>query len=327
METIKNVSIKAISYYLPNNPIDVRVFSEKNQDWNLDKIIQKTGIRQVFHASENETAVDLAIKASENLFSTTDILKDSIDGLLFVTQSPDYILPTSACIIQEKLNLPNNLLAFDINLGCSGFVKSLSVASSLLNTGVCNNILIICSETYSKYIDQNDRTCLPLFSDGSSAVVVASGGDFEIGPFLFGVDGKGAENLIVHSGGARLNDGSAKKLYMNGAQVFIFTLEKVPQAISDFLNKNNLSIDNIDYFIFHQASNLILDAIAEKCKIPENKIIKSLEFIGNTVSSTIPITLKISSENKTIKKDSLILLVGFGVGYSWAISLVKWGSS
>ncbi len=323
---VKNISIKAISYYLPNDPIDVSTFKVGNEDWDIKKIISKTGIRNVHHASEDETALDMAIKSTISLFNENKIDRNLIDGLIFVTQSPDYLLPTSACILQSSLDLPNKTLAFDVNLGCSGFVNALSIATGLINTNICKNILIICAETYSKYINKGDRACLPIFSDGASSTLISSGGDFHIGPFMHGTDGSGAKNLIVTSGGARKSKDSSRELYMNGAEVFIFTLDKIPKTIDEFLRQNQLTYDDIDFFFFHQASNVVLDAIRKKCDIPTKKIINTMEYIGNTVSSTIPISLKIAQNKKIIKKDSLILLVGFGVGYSWGLSIIRWGS-
>jgi 3-oxoacyl-[acyl-carrier-protein] synthase III len=324
---LTNISIKGISFELGENEINVDSFKKDNEDWDLSKIISKTGINKVFYTSSDQTAVDLAVIAINNFFLEYNFLKSEIDGLIFVTQSPDYVLPTSACLIQDRSNLPKQMIAFDINLGCSGFVKSLSVASSLINSGTCNNCLIVTSETYSKYISKGDRTNKPLFSDGASVTLVSKGGDFEIGPSKFGVDGSGAKHLIVYGSGAKHDESKTKnELYMNGSEVFLFTISTIPNLINKFFNENNLSVKKIDKFYFHQASKLVLDAIGKKLEIPEDKLIINNQNIGNTVSSTIPISLKLTQIENSLNKGDLILIIGFGVGLSYGLTLIKWGS-
>lgn len=327
MNKLTNLSIKGISFELGENELNVNSFNKENPDWDLSKIISKTGINKVFHTSSNQTAVDLAINAIDKFFLEHNFLKSEIDGLIFVTQSPDYALPTSACLIQDRSNLPKKMLAFDINLGCSGFVKALSVASSLISSGSCNNCLIVTSETYSKYISKDDRTNKPLFSDGAAVTLLNKGGDFEIGPSKFGVDGSGAKHLIVYGSGSKYDESKPKnELYMNGSEIFLFTLSVVPNLINKFFNEYNLSINKIDKFYFHQASKLVLDAIGKKLNIPEDKLIINNQNIGNTVSSTIPISLKLCQMENSLNKGDLILVVGFGVGLSYGLTLIKWGS-
>lgn len=327
MNKLFNLSIKGISFELGEKEINVNSLKEDNPGWDIGKIISKTGINKIFHTSQNQTAVDLAVIALENFFSEHDVLKSEIDGLIFVTQSPDYTLPTSACIIQDRSKLPKELIAFDINLGCSGFVKSLSVVSSLINSGTCKNCLIVTSETYSKYIPKNDRVNKPLFSDGASVTLVSKGGDFEIGPSVFGVDGSGAKHLIVYGSGSKKDESKLNnELYMNGSEIFLFTLSTIPKLVKKFLIDNDLSIDKIDKFYFHQASKLVLNAVSKKLDIPDHKLIINNQNIGNTVSSTIPISLKLSQMENSLKKDDLILIIGFGVGLSYGVTLIKWGS-
>lgn len=326
MNKLHNLSIKGISFELGEKEIYVSSFKKDNPDWDITKIISKTGINKVFYTSQNQTAVDLAVIALEKFFLEHNVSKSEIDGLIFVTQSPDYTLPTSACIIQDRSKLPKQLIAFDINLGCSGFVKSLSVVSSLINSGTCKNCLIVTSETYSKYISKSDRTNKPLFSDGASVTLVSKGGDFEIGPSEFGVDGSGAKHLIVYGSGSKCDESKPKnELYMNGSEIFLFTLTKIPKLVNKFFIDNNLSVEKIDKFYFHQASKLVLEAIRKKLNIPNEKMIINNENIGNTVSSTIPISLKLTQMQNLLKKDDLILIIGFGVGLSYGATLIKWG--
>lgn len=328
MNKLKDISIRRISYLLGEEEIFISSFKNENPDWDIEKIISKTGISKVYYSDKNQTAVDLAVLALNKFFTeNNDIHKNEIDGLIFVTQSPDYTLPTSACIIQDRVGLPKEMIAFDVNLGCSGFVKSLSVVSSLINSGTCKNCLIVTSETYSKYIRNNDRTNKPLFSDGASVTLVCHGGDFEIGPSEFGVDGSGAEHLIVYGSGAKIDDSKPKnELYMNGSEIFLFTISTIPKLVKKFLDENNLLIDDIDKFYFHQASKLILEALGKKLNISEKKLIINNQNIGNTVSSTIPISLKLTQKSGNLNKGDLVLIIGFGVGLSYGLTLIKWGS-
>ena len=327
MNKLLDINIKGISFELGPKELMVKSFAQNNPGWDIEKIISKTGIEKVFYTHNNQTAVDLAIIAIEKFFTEHSAKKSQIDGLIFVTQSPDYNLPTSACIIQDKSNLPKEMIAFDINLGCSGFVKALSVASSLIESGTCKNCLIVTSETYSKYISKNDRINKPLFSDGASVTLVSKGGNFEIGPSEFGVDGSGAKHLIVYGSGAKKdNSKSNNELYMNGSEIFLFTMSTVSKLVKNFLISNNLSVDKIDKFYFHQASKLVLNGMGEKLKIPKHKLIINNQYTGNTVSSTIPISIKLSQMNDSIKNGDLILIVGFGVGLSYGLTLIKWGN-
>ena len=249
-----------------------------------------------------------------------------IEALLFISQTPDYILPPSSCILQEKLNMKNNILALDINLGCSGFVNSLAVASSLLKSKVINNCLIICAETYSKFIKQNDRTNRMIFSDASSACLVEiDDSNSSIGNFEFGCDGSGSRELIVEGSGARESlERNQQKLFMNGPAILLFTLSQVPKLLNKTLNANGLVLEDIDLFIFHQASKLVLDLLCKKIGIEPHRTYSNLEKKGNTVSCSIPIALKDAYLEKKLKPGDKVLIIGFGVGYSLGSTIIRW---
>ena len=219
-------------------------------------------------------------------------------------------------------------MAFDINLGCSGFIYALSVVSSLIESGVAKKGLILCSDTYTKYIDKNDRTCRPLFSDGASATLLTGSGTNSIGPFVFGTDGGGYEKLIVREGGARspvVNTGFPHgTLEMRGSDVFLFTLSSVPDCINELLDKSRLDIEDIDLFVFHQASKLVLENLVRIMSLDEDKVFSNLENVGNTVSASIPIALKDAETQGRLKSGDKIMLVGFGVGLSWGATLLTW---
>ena len=323
-----NLKISAIEYHLPDIIEGVDVLQMDNPDWDMPKILDKTGIVTRHIAAEGETAVDLAIEAGKKLLQEDSVNGDEIDLLILVTQSPDYVLPTSACIIQDKLGLSKKCMAFDINLGCSGFVYALSVAGSLITTGVARKGVIICAETYSKYIANDDRTCRPIFSDGAAAVFVEQGETDNIGPFEFGTDGSGAERLIVKGSGAREACTTIGRphgtLEMHGSNVFLFTMTVVPDSIQKLLEQSSLTLDDVDLFVFHQASKLVIDNLVKKLSLDEEKVFTNYGSIGNTVSATIPIALKDAVTQGRLKNGDRVMVVGFGVGLSWGATLINW---
>jgi 3-oxoacyl-[acyl-carrier-protein] synthase III len=227
------------------------------------------------------------------------------------------------------LGLNIKCLAFDVNQGCSGFVYGLAVGASLIESGIVENALLLCGETYTKYIDKNDRTNRPVFSDGAAAALLIKSPFGRLGPFEFGSDGSGAKHLIVESSGARKNDGplgkhSQCKLFMDGPQVLMFSMREVPRCVTALLEKSGRGIGEIDLFIFHQASKLVIDNVARHLKLSEEKIFRNYQRIGNTVSASIPIALSDAEKEGRLKTGDLVMLVGFGVGYSWGACLMNW---
>ena len=320
--------IKAISYYLPENLLTNEQLVTEFPEWTVEKVAGKVGVTERHIANVDETATDLAVCAGEKLFSEHDIKKETIDFVLFCTQSPDYYLPTSACLIQQRLGLSTQVGALDFNLGCSGFVYGLSLAKGLIAAGIAQNVLLITAETYSKHMHPKDKGNRTIFGDAAAATLISVDGFAEIGNFSLGTDGKGAENLIVKKGGQRhpdpINDlsfdesGNPKSsdyLFMNGAEIFNFTSEAVPVLVNQVLEKNNLHQDQIELFVFHQANKYMMNYLRKLIDIEQDKFYYCLEKVGNTVSSTIPIALyEAQKENKL---QGNILLAGFGVGYSW----------
>lgn len=327
--------IQAIEYSLPDRVITNEALVEEFPEWSVDKIANKVGVNKRHVAAPDETSKDLAIKAAKKLFENNkDIDKSNIDFVLFCTQSPDYFLPTSACLIQHELGLPTSCGALDFNLGCSGYVYGLSLAKGLIVGNLAKNILLLTGETYSKYIHPKDKGNRTIFGDAGSATLISMKGFAEIGSFSFGTDGSGAENLIVKSGAMRNrnivddttfddsgNPISSDHLFMNGSEIFNFTIDAVPTLISDTLIKNGLTIDQVDGYIFHQANKFMLDFLRKKIKIEKEKFHIYLSEVGNTVSSTIPIALKEKTNDSALNGN--ILLAGFGVGYSWAGCVVR----
>jgi len=317
--------IKAIEYYFPSKTESREDLEKDNPDWPLEQIEQKTGVKTRYLADFKETAVDMAVKAVDKLFDR-GFKKEEVDFLILVTQSPDYCLPTSACILQDRLNLSKATIAFDLNLGCSGFVYGLAVCGSLIESGLAKKGVLVCSETYTKYIDKADRTCRPLFSDAAAATLIETSDSDGVKIFEMGTDGSGFANLIVPGSGFRVSDevNRAKKLFMDGAKVFMFAMEMVPKCVSSLLKKSGKTIDDIDLFVFHQASQVVMDNIIRRLDLPREKVFINGVDIGNTVSASIPIALKDASDQRLLKKGDLVMLVGFGVGYSWGGCLMQW---
>ena len=320
------LSLRKISYYLPKTVQTNNQLKSIHPNWDIDKVQEKTGIFQRYIANKDETSLDLGYQAGKSLFKEYDVSHKKIDALLFISQTPDYALPSSSCILQHKLSLNENILALDINLGCSGFINSLAVASSLIQSKTINNCLIICAETYSKFISPNDRTNKMIFSDASSACLIEKNNlHSSIGQFSFGCDGTGAKELIVEGSGTRdALEPNKQKLFMNGPAILLFTLNQVPKLLKETLNKNGLVLKDIDLFIFHQASKLVLDLLCKKIGIEKDKTFSNLEKKGNTVSCSIPIALKDAYLENKLMPGYKVLIIGFGVGYSLGSTVIRW---
>lgn len=329
--------IKDIAYYLPRNVVTNEDIVADFPEWSVEKITNKVGVRQRHIAAANETASDMAVSAAEALFSQDRCKKTDIDYILFCTQSPDYFLPTSACLIQKRLNLKTDIGALDFNLGCSGYVYGLSLAKGLIVSGVATNVLLLTAETYNKHIHPKDKGNRTIFGDAATATVVSNEGLAEIGNFQLGTNGDGADNLIIKTGGMRHREKandlhfdekngtpiSSDHLYMDGSEIFAFTLSKVPKLIADTLSKNTLSSKDISLYVLHQANKYMLDFLKKKCKIEDERFYYCIENVGNTVSNSIPIALTEALKEKRIASGHKVLIAGFGVGYSWGGTILK----
>ncbi|MFH0725710.1 MAG: ketoacyl-ACP synthase III [Pseudomonadota bacterium] len=339
--------IQAIEYYLPEAVLTNDQLTTAYPDWSVEKIGKKTGVYARHIAGEKECASDLAVKAARKLIHATGISADRIEYLLFCTQSPDYYLPTSACLIQDRLGLGTHVGALDFNLGCSGYIYGLSIAKGLVESGQAHTILLLTAETYSKYIHPEDRSVRTIFGDAATATLIVGEDDNEresesaIGPFVFGTDGAGAENLIVPVGGQRYPDLASyldanpssqcaeipgNYLCMNGSAIFNFTLQVVPRCLDQLLKKCGKEMGEIDRFIFHQANKFMLEHLRQKLKIPKEKYYLNIADFGNTVSCSIPIALRQAQMDRWLRPGHLVMLVGFGVGYSWGGTLVRLAS-
>jgi 3-oxoacyl-[acyl-carrier-protein] synthase-3 len=335
--------IDDIEYFVPNNKLSNEDLSAIYPEWNVDRIYDKTGISNRYIADKDQTATDLAIEAGRILLEKHPKLTETVDYIILCTQSSDYYLPSSACLIQESLGLGQTTGAIDVNQGCSGFVYSLGLAKGLIETDQAKNILVLTADTYSKYINDKDKSVRTLFGDAGACILIKAIEDSDetfISNPVYGTNGKGAKHLIVPHGGARNpiseesyieeeddsnNIRNQSNLFMNGREIFTFTLSAVPSVFNKILEKEKMTLDDIDVVIFHQANRFILDTLQKKLKIPEEKMHRSYEDYGNTVSSTIPIGLKkeILKNNANVGHRTALLL-GFGVGLSWAGNVVKY---
>lgn len=296
-------------------------------DWDIPLIEEKTGIAQRYIAALGETASDLAFAAAMKLFDQHAIDPASIDYIMLCTQTPDYPLPTTACLLQSRLSIPTRCGAIDFNLGCSGFVYGLSLAEGLIFSRQAKRILLLTAETYSKYIDAEDRSLRTIFGDAAAATLIESTDTPSLTGFRFGTDGSGADTLIVADGGARQAGQAIKprhrkrwksRLYMDGPSLISFTVTAVPQLVREMLSDASLSIDDIDFFLMHQATDKMLSQLRVALGVSDERLPIRLRHCGNTVSSTLPILIHDMRSKGELRTGAQSIMVGFGVGWSWA---------
>lgn len=328
--------IKGISYYLPEKVMTNEELVQEFPEWSVDKVAKKVGVYSRHLAAEDETAGDMAEKAARKLFEEYGVSPKDIDFVLLCTQSSDYFLPSTACILQDRLGIPTSAGALDYNLGCSGCIYGMAMAKGLVAGGIAKNVLLLTAETYNKYLHPSDKSNRSIFGDGAAACLISTEGIAEIGDFCLGTDGSGAKHLIVETGAAKHkaatgkettdDDGHVRRedyLYMDGSAIFNFTLDAVPTMMKEVLGKNKMEKDDVDYYVFHQANKFMLNTIRKVCVLPKDKFYVNLEQTGNTVSSTVMIGLKQCLEAGTIHGGMKVMVAGFGVGLSWGGTILK----
>jgi 3-oxoacyl-[acyl-carrier-protein] synthase-3 len=325
--TVPYAQLGPIVIHLPERVETNEMLQEQFPRWDLALIEEKTGIRQRHIAGPDETASDLAVKAVQKLFETESIQPESIDFLLLCTQTPDYPLPTTACLIQDRLGLKTSCGALDFNLGCSGYVYGLALADGLIQSGAAKNILLLTAETYSKYIDADDRSLRTIFGDGASATLINSSQRQSLRGFQFGSDGSGGDMLLVSEGGQRSAEHAIKprhrkrwksRLYMDGPSLINFTVDAIPRLVDEILTANQMTDAEIDKYLMHQATWKMLDQLRTRMDIAPERLPIDLADIGNTVSCTLPILIDRLRKRGEIDPESVNMLIGFGVGLSWA---------
>lgn len=328
--------IKAISYYLPEQVLTNEELVRNFPEWSVDKVAAKVGVNSRHLAAPDETAGDMAEKAARKLFEEYNISPKSIDFVLLCTQSPDYFLPSTACILQDKLGIPTSAGAFDYNLGCSGCIYGMAIAKGLIAAGIASHVLLLTAEHYNKYLNPSDKSNRSIFGDGAAACLISTEGLAQIGEFSLGTDGSGYDKLIVATGASRRpqptgnfvedDEGHVRYddfLYMDGGGIFNFTLDAVPTMMKEILKKNDIEKDDVDYYVFHQANKFMLNTIRKVCVLPKDKFYVNLEETGNTVSSTVLIGLKDCIDRGTINSGMKVMVSGFGVGLSWGGTMLN----
>ncbi len=336
-----HASIAAIEYHLPETTVTSADLAALYPDWPADKIESKTGIQSMHIAGPGVCASDLAVEAARKLFATGACDPASVDYILLCTQTPDYVSPPTACLLQDRLGIGKSAGALDFNLGCSGFVCGLGLGEGLIASGQASNVLLITADTVTRYIHPQDKSVRLLFGDAAAATLLRAAESDEppIGPFVYGTDGSGAPNLIIPAGGMRTprsrqeptpveddfgNARTNESLFMNGAAVFDFTVETVPASIGKLLARANLDDSKVDLYVFHQAGKPILEYLRKRMRIPPEKFVVDMADCGNTSSSTIPIALGRAAKSGRLPAGARVVLIGFGVGYSWAATVVRW---
>lgn len=332
-----SLNIKSIEYYLPENIVTNEDLQKENPKWNLEKVAEKSGVYQRHIAGDKETAYDLSIKACEKLFRSYD--KHNIDGIIYCTQSPDYIMPSNSFLLHNYFDLKENVFAYDFNHACTGYIYGLAMANAFVKAGMAKEILLVNADTYSKYINLKDRSTRVLFGDGAAVTIVKAVNDQKgIIDIKLESYGAGYNKFWIPAGGLRSpksdetsievenNRGNIRTqndIEMDGFGVWSFINSVVPKQINRILKKNNLNKVDIDQYIFHQASKMTLESIMRLMKLNEDKIYINIRDTGNTVSASIPIAIKDAIDIGRIETGSTLILSGFGVGLSYGTILME----
>ena len=341
MATIKfsNVGISAISACVPKNIVDNKTLINILPEEDVLKTIENIGVKEKRFVDKDACSSDLCFKAAEQLLTENNIDRDSIDALIFLSQTPDYKIPATAPILQHRLGLPKTTLCFDMNLACSGYVYALSTAFAYASLQGINRVLLLVGETFSKITSPLDKVNAPLYGDAGTATLVEKG-DFADAHFILCSDGSGKDAVIIPAGECRkptteenlkeveMEDGNIRsehQIFMDGMDVFNFALSVVPKSIKEMMNTVQITMNEVDYIVFHQANKFMTDFFAKRLKYPLDKVPYCIDRYGNTSSSSIPLTIVSEIKTDDLKGKKLILC-GFGAGLSWATALVEFSN-
>lgn len=338
--TARRARLAAIASYLPEGQLTNEMLAREFPDWTPEKIAEKTGIHSRCVARPDEFTSDIAVQAAERLFAQVPGLRrEDIDFLVLMTLSPDYIIPFTAGFIQARLGLRNDCGAMDSTLGCSGYVYGLGLAAALVESGRARKILLVTADKFTPYTDEGDRSVKAIFGDGGTVTLIEAvdaaqagepGRGGLIGAVEFGTDGTGALNLVARTSCMRGFVGEQKvpqsrpTLEMAGPDIFNFTLTTISRHVSGFLKANGLEVGDVDLFVFHQANLFMLQHLRKRLGIPEERFAVNMATLGNTLSSTIPMALEVALREGRVRPGAKVVLVGFGVGYSWGSVLVEY---
>lgn len=335
--TFNNIGIAGITAAVPGRIIDNYEYDLYFKKEDIKEVIEKIGVKERRFADENTCSSDLCYAAAEQLINEMDIKREEIDLLLFISQTPDYRMPATSVLLQERLKLPTSAISFDINLGCSAFLYGLTVAYSMITSGVVKKALILDGETRSKVYSQKDRKTGFLFGDGGVAALIESDQKYGKSYFSLNSDGARADLIKIPAGGYRKmsscetvkekvvdehgNIRSEEQGYMNGADVFNFVIREIPKDFKRLIETFQIDVGTIDFFVFHQANSYINGFLGKKLKLPEEKIPSTIEKYGNTSSVSIPLTI-VSELRDKLSDHRRLLLSGFGVGLTWGTAVI-----
>lgn len=318
---LKNVEIKGIACAVPDHIVNNEDYYEAFGKENVLKFINLTGVKTRRVAIDEQCTSDLCYVAAKSLMEKLNWEPSSIDALILITQTPDYAIPATACVLQYRLGLSEDCIAFDINLGCSAYVYGLWQAATMISTQNINRVLLLVGDTSNFGINQNDSATAMIFGDGGTATALekSEGKDFK---YFLKTKGSGYGAIMVPSGHARSRsktdvDASEYELFMSGAEVFSFTITDVPKAINSFMSEYSIDRNDVDMFVFHQANLFILKNLARKIGVPMEKVPVSIERFGNTSGESIPLTLVDTLESEQSDEMIKLFLCGFGVGLSY----------
>lgn len=323
---VTGAGIAGVVSCLPERQISNDSFEARFGESGVKDVVKMIGVEHRYWTDENTSTRDLCLKAGQRLLTQLDWFSESVDALIFVSQTPDYRLPATACALQSDLGLPSACIAFDVNLGCSGYPYALWLGMTMVQTGAARRVLLAVGDTISKIVDPTDRSTALLFGDAGTVTAIESvSGQFA--SFVLGTDGRGVCNLIVpkgafkdhsQSGDPRLLDKASDCLYMDGGEIFNFTLKAVPALVSETIALSGISVEQHDGFLFHQANMFMLKHLTKKAKLPVDKTPINIDQYGNTSCASIPLLMTTCFQNQLRNGAMQLGLFGFGVGYSWA---------
>jgi len=337
------VFLSGFQYKLGDKVVTNEDLQKENPTWIMSRTAERTGISARTIASEGTTALDMAECAVTNFFEETGIKAHTIDGdgLIFCTQTPDHLLPSNSSLLHGRLDLSERVISFDITHACSGYVYAVGIAKGLVQSGMAKNVLVVTGDTYSRLVHPQDRSVRAIFGDGAACCLVSLKAfkqpSLDIVDVEFWTEGSKADRFKITNGGARspINNEldvqpdknarvqSANHIQMDGLGLLSFFNSKLPAGVKSVLARNELTLENVDYFVFHQASKMAIDGIVRALKVNENKVVREFNQTGNLVSSSIPVALGKYFQGKTIKSGSVVVLCGFGVGLSWSVAILR----
>ena len=332
---LKNSKIAGICCALPDHRLSIYdIGTQYFERSDIEKVVKSVGLEYIYKAKPNQTTSDLALDACNNLIDGIGWVRNVIDGLILVTQTPDYILPSTANILQDKLKLPKGCVPLQVDLGCSGYVYGLWLASELISNNTCRKVIVVAGDTMSKTTSNKDKSVM-MISDCVSATAVEHVEGCDESIYSLYSDGSGAENLIIKDGGFRNpvsensyvliedEDGNCRtnmNLFMDGMAIFLFAIGEVSETLNKFISDFNINIDDVDGIMFHQANRYLISMLAKNANIPLNKVPINIEKFGNTSGASIPLLICDTLRNDLKKKDLNVVMAGFGVGLSWGFA-------